>query len=126
MIYPGIMFKRFRHWQEFHALDQRLRRPFLITASAAYTMLRIPMIITCVFRTQAENTAVGGHPHSGHMADPVRAIDVRTDDTEGYPGLDAERVKWIRDFWDRNFRRGPFWSCIDEGNHLHFQVPRRE
>lgn len=81
------------------------------------------MTVTSVRRTPEENAAIGGNPRSGHIDDPVRAIDVRTGSVETYPGLDDDEIQWIRDYWYLNFRRARYWSCVKERDHLHFQVP---
>lgn len=53
------------------------------------------------------------------------AATVRTGDLQTYPGLDPDEVQWVRDFWYRNFRRARYWSVVNEGDHLHFQVAAR-
>lgn len=127
-----IFFKTQRQSMEFPLIDPRLMYPFAATLLAFYSRFRKPWVITSVRRTIEENKKEGGSPTSGHIDNPVRSIDVRVrPNYDGeipakYAGLTAEERTWIRDFWYKNFRYGAYWSCVDEGDHLHFQCPARQ
>jgi hypothetical protein len=81
-----------------------------------------PLVITCLARTPAENTAVGGVPASMHMTIPCRAIDIRR------YGFDDYRDE-MKALWES---AGAGWDCIFEGApfnkkppHFHLEADMR-
>jgi hypothetical protein len=127
-LYVPILYKTHRQWFELPYVDPRLLGPFLALCHAFHERTQKPLLITCVRRTEGENTAVSGKPESGHLmshTQPVRAVDVRTKPIQDYPGISPEESQWLRDFWYANFRFARYWSAVDEGDHIHIQCPKR-
>ncbi len=74
------------------------------------TTLRVhyPFSVTSWYRTPERNVIVGGHPQSRHLLG--LAVDVVVDDARRVPALldDARRAGL---------------TAVDEGDHVHIQVP---
>lgn len=119
---------RARGWRRSSILGQRVHTPlftFKPTLAAQWPEVWIPLrvefirfceqcvndlgappiIITCLGRTPAQNSAVGGIASSLHMAKPCRAIDIRRRGFDQY----AEAMKSL---WQS---RGVGWDFVIKG-----------
>ncbi len=72
-----------------------------------------PIVITCLGRTPAQNSAVGGRSNSLHLVHPCRAIDIRRRGFDQY----SERMKSL---WQS---RGVGWDFVIEGPPYNHKPP---
>jgi hypothetical protein len=127
LLYGARDFPAYRLWKELPLVDLRLLGPFTALAWRFYLVQQKPLWITCIGRTPEENVRDKGHENSGHLLKPdapVRAIDLRINPRDDYPGLTPEEQAWLIKHWKEDFRRGQYWSLyVHRGDHIHCQVP---
>lgn len=118
----GVLFKNDRISLEWTAIHAPLRDRLLSLADMVNREMGKPFTITCLCRTPEENTKAGGNPKSLHMANPVRAADIRTTTWVGgkpTPLFSGDEVFRILG----HFRLGgKGFGGQEEKDHIHLQV----
>jgi hypothetical protein len=116
-----------------HHFDPRLRAVVRELAYIAEMQFGKDLIITCVSRTAQEQIQLypeyfketGKPKPSGHMDDPVRAVDIRSKHLTNQEILTL--IQWFND----HFKFGVYWSLLYENPgkeiaHLHCQCPKKK
>jgi hypothetical protein len=107
-----------RLWKEFnHKTDLRLVAFFLELERWVSVNYGKDWTITCLWRSDEENAAVGGIPLSAHLDLPIRAGDSRSRHftPEEIQGI----LKHVADTW---FKPGGFIHFVYEGDHFHANI----
>lgn len=107
------------HKELDEGIDPRLGAYLLETADYVWRKYKKHLVITCLYRTLEENTAVGGKPYSAHPR--RRAGDFRT------WNLTKEIVNDIEERTHRIWGDFIYIKVHDSGSgmHIHVNIPYR-
>ena len=113
----GIKFKTSRLEAEWKVTYPPLRAQVLDLAAFAEELGIRDLIVTCLYRSPEENTAVGGKPTSLHQTTPIRAVDIRR------RMLSEDEVVRLHSHWN-NYKPSMLFGFNDEPEkaHVHLQV----
>ena len=75
------------------------------------------IVVTCVNRSEAQNKAVGGYEHSGHLKG--YAVDIRT------RNMTPEVLEYVLEYLEANWSRYFIYS-IYHNHHIHIGVFRKD
>lgn len=107
-----------RLWREFNEkTDRRLVAFILELERFVRTAYGKDWFITCLWRDEDENKAVGGLPLSSHLDIPVRAVDSRSKHftAEEITGI----LKHVEEIW---FKPRGYIHFVFEGDHFHANI----
>lgn len=121
---PSLVFQSLRIFRESHDLDARLYEILIALVERAWPDSSHPARITCIFRTQAEEAAVGGKTGIHTQGPPYRAVDVGAKEfTQAQIDASAAAVNKL---WEYDPNRPEKAVCFaqphGDGLHFHLQV----
>jgi hypothetical protein len=113
----GLKFKHDDLEAEWRETYPPLRAQVLNLACFAEELGVPDLVVTCLYRTSDENTAVGGKPTSLHMVKPIRAVDIRR------RTLNKMQIEQLHQHWNR-YKPSMAFGFNDEPDkvHIHLQV----
>ena len=106
----------------FYLVDPKLRALLLDLANLCHHFWHRDLVVTCLFRDEAENEAIGGNPNSAHLSG--RAADLRVNWIGGDDGYTDKEIDTLIEYVKGVWGNGYHIICHGEGanRHIHLNV----